>query len=88
MKYLIHFIILAAAVYATPLYLLPALDITGIRVDNASSALIFAVMLALVNLVAGTVLRIITTPLRWLTLGLFGLVVWGVVIYITDQLVP
>ncbi len=82
MKYLIHFLITAAVIYYIPKY------IPGIQVDTFAASIIFAIFLAALNLVFGTILRIITFPLRLLTLGLFGFVIWGILIYVADQLVP
>lgn len=43
-----------------------------------------AALFGIVNTVIGTVLRFITLPLRFLTLGLFGIVVNAVLLKITD----
>ena len=49
------------------------------------SALIFAVILSLVNLVIGSILRIITFPFNILTLGLVSFLISLLMIYITDS---
>lgn len=54
--------------------------------DGYMSAVIFGVILAIVNLILGTVLRIITLPLRILTLGLFSFVISIIIVLVTDKL--
>jgi putative membrane protein len=85
MIYIIHFLITAAAIYIfAQSNIVPGITFSG----GYTSALLFAVVLALVNLILGTVLRIVSLPLRIITLGLFSFIISGVVIYVTDQLVP
>lgn len=85
MKYIIHFLITAAAIYIfAQSDIVPGITFSG----GYTSALLFAVVLAVVNLILGTVLRIVSLPLRLITLGLFSFVISVVVIYVTDQLVP
>ncbi len=49
--------------------------LTGIEIEDFSRALIVAIVLAFLNATLGRVLDFITTPLRWITLGFFSLVV-------------
>jgi putative membrane protein len=85
MIYIIHFLITAAAIY----FFAGSGIVDGISFTNwYISAILFAVVLAVVNLILGTVLRIVSFPLRLITLGLFSFVISAVVIYVTDQLVP
>ena len=85
MYYIVSFLISAGAIFAISNYHI----IEGISLVNGYvSALIFAVVLALVNIILGTILRIITFPLRLITLGLFSFVISLLLIYVTDQLVP
>lgn len=63
--------------------LLGASLIRGVAVKNFVSALIVAVVLALLNATLGAFMDFISAPLRWLTLGLFAFVVDAVVILIT-----
>lgn len=85
MKYIFHFLITAAAIYIFA----NSGIVPGITFENGYiSALLFAVVLAVVNLILGTVLRIVTLPLRIITLGLFSFVISVAIIYVTDQLVP
>ena len=85
MYYIVSFLISAGAIFAISNYHI----IEGISLVNGYvSALIFAIVLALVNIILGTILRIITFPLRLITLGLFSFVISLLLIYVTDQLVP
>lgn len=79
-------------------FLLSALCITGIVIYGWSnfwiqilwenifvSALIFSVILTILNIFIWTIIRILTLPLNFLTLGLFSLVVTFFMIYLTDS---
>lgn len=56
----------------------------GVTISDYTRALLLAVVLALLNSTLGAVLDFVSTPLRWLTLGLFSLVVDAIVIKIAD----
>ena len=47
----------------------------GVKIDDFVRAMIVAILLAVLNATLGNVLDFITTPLRFLTLGLFSFVV-------------
>ena len=82
MRYLLQF--LATAVFIVFL----SENMPGIElVDSYKTAFVFAIILALVNLFLGTVLRIITFPLRLITLGAFSFVILLGMVYVTDYLV-
>ena len=59
----------------------------GIQVDGYVTAIIVAVVLALLNFLVKPILVILTLPATILTLGLFLLVINAVVILIVDYLV-
>lgn len=85
MKFLLQFLITAAIIYIIAEYhYIPAIIID----HGYTSALIFAVILSLVNLLLWTVLRIVTFPLRLLTLWLFSFVISLIIVKVTDELVP
>ena len=46
-----------------------------------------AIVLALVNLVVGTLARAVTAPLNFLTLGLISFLISGLMVILTDKLV-
>jgi len=58
-----------------------------IQVDSFTSALIFALVLGLLNAFLRPVLLLLTLPLNLITLGLFTLVVNGIVFWVA-QLFP
>ncbi|HIG75410.1 MAG TPA: phage holin family protein [Bacteroidetes bacterium] len=67
--------------------LLVAYLLTGIEIASWQTAFIAALVLGLVNATIGTVVKFITTPIRWLTLGLFSLVINAVLFALTAYLV-
>ena len=69
-----------AAVVAS--YLLP-----GVHIDTILTALILAVVLALLNAVVRPLLVILTIPVTILTLGLFLLVINALIILLADYLI-
>ena len=60
----------------------------GFRVGNFPSALIIAVILGLANILLRPLLMLITLPINILTLGLFTLVVNGMIIKFAAYLLP
>lgn len=56
----------------------------GVQIQDFVRALIVAAVLAVLNMTLGAVLDFFTTPIRWITLGLFSLVVDAVVIMVAD----
>lgn len=57
--------------------------LNGVTVENFTKAIIIAVVLAFLNATMGNFLHFMTAPLRWITLGLFSLVVDAVVLMST-----
>jgi putative membrane protein len=70
-------ILLMALVLMGSAYLL-----SGVVIEDFTRAVIVAFVLAILNATIGQFLNFITTPLRWITLGLFSLVVDAVVLMI------
>lgn len=56
--------------------------LNGVRIDDFVRAMLVAIVLAVLNATLGGVLDFITTPLRYLTLGLFSFVVDGALLLI------
>ncbi len=67
---------------------LAAWFIPEVRVDSVSALLWAGTALGLANLLLRPILNAITLPLRFLTLGLFSIVVNGVVFFVAAALVP
>jgi len=61
--------------------------LTGVDVDSYTTAIIVAVVLALLNLVVKPVLVIFTLPATILTLGLFLFVINALIILLADKLI-
>ncbi len=75
MKIIIKVLIIAAVIMLLP-YFIP-----GIAVSGFYSALIAAVIFGLLNLLIKPIISIFTLPINILTLGLFGLVINGLLLW-------
>lgn len=63
-------------------YLVP-----GVIVDSYRTAIVVAIVLALVNGFIGSILRLLTLPLNILTLGLVSFIITVLMIMLVDSLV-
>jgi putative membrane protein len=81
MKFLIQILISALSVLVTG-YLMP-----GIKIDGFSTALVVAVVLAILNVFLKPVLVLLSIPATIFTLGLFLLVINAVIILIASKMV-
>ncbi len=81
MNFLIRLLVSALAAMLTA-YLLP-----GVKIDNFITALILALVLAVLNLLVKPVLIILTLPVTIVTLGLFLLVINAIIILFAAKLV-
>jgi len=82
LRLLLHWILSAIALIVVS-HLVP-----GFHVSGLVPALIAAVVIGLLNATVGLFLKIITFPLTILTLGLFLLVVNGLMILLASAVVP
>jgi putative membrane protein len=82
MRLLLHWILSAIALLVVS-HLVP-----GFQVRGLVPALIAAVVIGLLNATVGLFLKIITFPLSILTLGIFLLVINGVMIMVASAIVP
>lgn len=80
MRLIIEILLMGAAV-AIAAYLLP-----GVDVANFWSAIIAGVLIALANATIGTILRILTFPVNFLTLGLMSFVITVLMVLLVDSL--
>ncbi len=81
---LIKWLMLAIAIY------LIAMVIPGVRIKGFKAALVVAAIYGLLNFLLFRVLFIITFPLiilKYLTLGIFGVIMNAILLVITDRLV-
>jgi putative membrane protein len=82
MSLIISLIVGTIAVYVTS-YVLP-----GVQVDGWITALIVSVILGIVNTFIKPIIQIIALPITVLTLGLFSIIINGVLILLVAALVP
>jgi putative membrane protein len=71
---------------ALAITLLPHI-LPGVAVSSFYSAVIVAVIFGLLNLIVKPIISLVTLPINMLTLGLFGLVVNGALLYFTASFV-
>lgn len=81
MNSLLRLLVTAVVAYALA-YVLP-----GIHFSGFAGALIFAIVLGILNLIVTPILKILGLPLTILTLGLFSLVINAVVFLIADYFI-
>ena len=82
MRLLLHWILSALAL------LIVSRVVPGFHVAGLVPALIAAVVIGLLNATVGLLLKIVTFPLSILTLGIFLLVINGVMILVASAIVP
>ena len=78
MKWLLKFILFAAAVYLAA-YFVPGIEVVGIK-----GAIITSVVLGLLN----TFVKILAFPVNLLTLGLFTIVINALMVMLCEMFVP
>lgn len=78
----IHWALSAAALIVVT-FLVP-----GVRVAGLGSAFLAALVIGLINATLGNVLKLITWPLRILTLGLLSLVINALMLMLAAAMVP
>jgi putative membrane protein len=84
MSYILQFLATAAALYFSTQYI--PLDI--LHASGGSSALlVFVIVLTILNTILGTALRLITFPIKLITLGLSSFLISVLMVYITSRLV-
>jgi putative membrane protein len=63
------------------------MDFTGVHFTGFGGAIIFAIVLGLLNLIVKPILNILGLPLTIITLGLFTLVINAIIILIADYFI-
>lgn len=81
MKIILHWLILTIGIMITA-YFVP-----GIQVSGIITALIAGAVLGLINFIIKPILRILTLPINILTLGLFSIVLNGLLFYLLSLIV-
>ena len=79
---LLHWLISAASLVIAA-YFIPGIEIRGL-----GTALIAPIVIGLVNATLGFILKILTLPLTFLTLGLFWLVINALMLQLAAAIVP
>lgn len=82
MKFLINLLITAVAVYLLSRLLEP-----HVVINNFTTAIIFALVLAVLNAIVKPLLIILTLPITIVTLGLFLLIINIIIIKLADSFV-
>lgn len=82
MRLLVKLLIRAFAVIISS-YVIP-----GVYVDDFLTAILVALTLAVLNTIVRPILVFFTLPINILTLGLFTLVINGLIILLVDYLIP
>lgn len=81
MNFITNILVTSVAVIIVS-YLLP-----GVKVDTFTTALLVALVLAFMNAIVKPILTILTIPITILSLGLFLIVINGLIIILTDRLI-
>jgi len=81
MKFIIRLLITAAVAYGLSMIL------TGVHIVDFKTAIIFALVLAVLNAIVKPLLILLTLPITIVTLGLFLFVINALIIIIADKLI-
>lgn len=82
MRLLVKIIILALAIYIAS-YIIP-----GVTINSTSTLFVVSIVLGLINTFVKPVLVILTIPLTIITLGIFLLILNGILILLVGSIVP
>lgn len=80
MRLILEILLMGLAVF------LGARIVPGVTVDGYGTAIIAAVLIALANATIGTLLRIFTFPINFLTLGLVSFIITVLMILLVDRM--
>jgi len=80
MGIVLELLITAAIMFFAPRF------IPGIHTDSFGTAFIAAIVFALVNFTIGNILRLLTFPINWLTLGLCSFLIGALMIYLVGRI--
>jgi putative membrane protein len=79
MRLIIEILLMGIAV-SVAAFLIP-----GVQVDNFLSAILAGILIAVVNATIGTILRILTFPINFLTLGLMSFIITVLMVLLVDR---
>ncbi|HBN07199.1 MAG TPA: hypothetical protein DD435_00650 [Cyanobacteria bacterium UBA8530] len=80
-KLILHWLILAASILATSTFL------PGFKITSFQTALLAAIALGILNVLLRPILLLLTFPINFMTLGLFTLVINGIILLLVAHLV-
>jgi len=80
MRFILQLILMAVAIMITA-YIVPGVEITSFW-----TALLAGILIAFVNTVLGGILRLLTFPINFLTLGLMSFVITVLMIMLVDSM--
>jgi putative membrane protein len=75
-------------VNAVALYLISRYDLFGIHADTITDTIIGALVLGVVNAIIRPILMLLSCPLIIITLGLFTLIINGIIFYFVLAILP
>ena len=81
-KLIVHWLVSALFLYVLSFLF------RGIVIDSAMAAIVAAIVLGLINVTIKPVLQLISLPITFLTLGIFYLVINGLMLMLVSRLVP
>jgi putative membrane protein len=81
MGIIMHMVLLGLAILAIGKF------IPGIRLKGFGTAIVVAVVYSLIDVILGTILKFLSIPFIFVSLGLFLLVINTFLLWLTDQLV-
>lgn len=61
--------------------------LSGVKIDGFATAIVFAIVLGILNLIVKPILKLLGLPLTIITLGLFSLVINAAVVYLADYFI-
>ncbi len=82
MKTILHFVVSVLAILITA-YILP-----GVHVNGIVAALVLALVLGIINTILRPILIFLTLPITIVTLGLFILIINGLLVMLASYIVP
>lgn len=80
-------ILIVWLITAVSLYIISKLPFVGVEISNPQIALISAAVFGILNALLGPILRFLTFPINFLTLGLFAIVVNAIIFGLAAYLV-
>ncbi|WEK19188.1 MAG: phage holin family protein [Candidatus Pedobacter colombiensis] len=81
MKFIIEMLLTGLAVFIGARYI-----VSGVTVDSFGTAVIAAVLIALANATIGFILRVLTFPINFLTLGLVSFIISVLMILLVSNI--